>query len=112
EVKSYLFAQSMQIPPSILKLMQKFDFSQEVPKLVLYNNELNGTMLRTDAALLLLLNQFGIDIVVYNPPGHNDLENFIDDGIYDVHWLEDVVFEQEFKEPSLFKKVFFQGLLK
>ncbi|MBP2241258.1 hypothetical protein J2Z40_001820 [Cytobacillus eiseniae] len=105
EIKTYLFTQGMQIPPSILQLLQKFDYSQEVPKLILYNNELNGTMTRTDAALLLLLNQFGIDIVIYNPPGHNDLENFVDDGIYDVHWLEDVVFEQEFKEPSLLNRV-------
>ncbi|MCM3704871.1 MULTISPECIES: YceG family protein [Cytobacillus] len=112
ELKIYLFSQSLQIPPSILKLMQQFDYSQEVPKIILYNNELNGTMVRSDTALLLLLNQFGIDIVLYNPPGHNDIENFIEDDLYDVHWLEDVVFEQEFKEPSFLKKVLFQGLLK
>lgn len=110
ELKAYLFTQGMQIPASILQLLQKFDYSQDIPKLVLYNNELNGMMTRTDAALLLLLNQFGIDIVVYNPPGHNDLENFIDEGVYDVHWLEDVVFEQEFKEPSLFNRV--KGMIK
>ncbi|MGN7400400.1 YceG family protein [Cytobacillus praedii] len=110
ELKAFLFTQGMQIPVSILQLLQKFDYSQDVPKLVLYNNELNGTMTRTDAALLLLLNQFGIDIVLYNPPGHNDLENFIEEGIYDVHWLEDVVFEQEFKEPSLINRV--KGIFK
>ncbi|WP_080845720.1 YceG family protein [Cytobacillus gottheilii] len=103
DIKTYLFAQSMQIPPSMLKLFQKFDYSQDVPKVVLYNNEVNGFLVRTDAALLLLLNQFGIDIVIYNPPGHNDIENFIDERLYDVHWLEDVVFEQEFKEPSIIK---------
>lgn len=112
ELKVYLFTQSMQIPLSILKRMQQFDYSQDVPKIILYNNELNGTMIRTDAALLLLLNQFGLDIVIYNPPGHNDIENFIYEGLYDVHWLEDVVFEQEFKEPSFLKKVIFQGFLK
>ncbi|KAB2333581.1 YceG family protein [Bacillus mesophilum] len=103
DIKTYLFAQSMQIPPSMLKLFQKFDYSQDVPKVVLYNNEVNGFLVRTDAALLLLLNQFGIDIVIYNPPGHNDIENFIDESLYDVHWLEDVVFDQEFKEPSIIK---------
>ncbi|WP_282155610.1 YceG family protein [Cytobacillus gottheilii] len=103
DIKTYLFAQSMQIPPSMLKLFQKFDYSQDVPKVVLYNNEVNGFLVRTDAALLLLLNQFGIDVVIYNPPGHNDIENFIDESLYDVHWLEDVVFDQEFKEPSIIK---------
>jgi len=110
DLRTYLFTQGMQVPASVLKLLQKFDYSQDVPKLILYNNELNGTMTRTDAALLLLLNQFGIDIVLYNPPGQNDLENFVHEGVYDVHWLEDVVFELEFKEPSFFKKV--QGMFK
>lgn len=110
ELKVYLFTQGMQIPPTILKLLQRFDYSQTVPKLVLYNNELNGTMTRTDAALLLLLNQFGIDIILYNPPGHNDIENFIEEYLYDTHWLEDVVFDLEYKEPSIMKRLFRQGL--
>jgi hypothetical protein len=93
-------------------MLQKFDYSQEVPKVILYNNEINGTMTRSDAALLLLLNQFGVDLVIYNPPGHNDIENFIEGSAFDSHWLEDVVFEQEFKEPSIIKKVIFQGILK
>lgn len=112
DLKVYLFTQGMQIPPNILKLLQKFDYSQAVPKLILYNNELNGTMTRTDAALLLLLNQFGVDIVLYNPSGHNDIENFIDEQTYDIHWLEDVVFEQEYKEASIVKRIFKRGILK
>ncbi|MDZ5473142.1 YceG family protein [Bacillus sp. 31A1R] len=112
EVKIYLFTQGMQIPPNVLKLLQQFDYSQAVPKLLLYNNELNGVMTRSDAALLLLLNQFGIDIILYNPPGHNDIENYIESTLYDTHWLEEVVFEQEIKEPSIVQKVLFQGILK
>ena len=76
-VKIYLFTQGMQIPVEFVRVMQKFDYSQEVPKLVLYNNGLNGTFARSDAALFLLLNQFGIDIIIYNPPGQNDIENFL-----------------------------------
>jgi hypothetical protein len=112
ELRIYLFTQAMQVPETILKMLQRFDYSQDVPKLILYNNELNGTMTRSDAALLLLLNQLGVDLIIYNPPGHNDIENFIDESAFDAHWLEDVVFEQEFKEPSIIKKVIFQGILK
>jgi hypothetical protein len=113
ELKTYLFSQAMQTGNSMIQLMQKFDYSQDVPKLVLYNNGLSGSLIRSDAALLLLLNQFGIDIVIYNPAGHNDIENFVEDDLFDTHWLEDVVFEQEYKEPSSFlKKGFFQGILK
>jgi hypothetical protein len=112
ETKIYLFTQALQVPENILKMLQKFDYSQDVPKLILYNNELNGTLTRSDAALLLLLNQLGVDLVIYNPPGHNDIEHYIATEAFDAHWLEDVVFEQEFKEPSIIKKVLFQGILK
>ncbi len=108
-LKIYLFTQGMQIPVEILRVMQKFDYSQEVPKLVLYNNGLNGLFARSDAALFLLLNQFGMDIIIYNPPGLNDIENFLDEKIFDTHWLEDLVFEQEYKETSPLKKFFFNS---
>jgi hypothetical protein len=112
EVKMYLFTQALFMPKNIIQLMERFDYSQHVPKLMIYNNELTGMLSRSDAALLLLLNQFGIDIVLYNPPGHNDLENYLDERLFDKHWLEDVVFDLEFKELSIFKKGIFQGILK
>lgn len=112
DVKVYLFNQAMQIPEFILKMLQKFDYSQNVPKLVIFNNQLNGSLTRPDAALLLLLNQLGVDLVIYNPAGHSDIEKYIDRSVFVSHWLEDVVFELELKEPSAFKKVIFQGIIK
>jgi hypothetical protein len=112
DVKMYLFTQALFMPKPIIQLIERFDYSQHVPKLIIFNNELTGMLSRSDAALLLLLNQFGIDIILYNPPGHNDIENFLDERLFDKHWLEDVVFELEYKEPSIFKKGLFQGILK
>lgn len=112
EIRIYLFSQSMKMPKNIIQLLEKFDYSQSVPKLILFNNEMHGRLERSDAALLLLLNQFGLDIIVYNPPGHNDIENYLDNELYDTHWLDEVVFDLEFKEPSFLKKVLLQGLLK
>lgn len=110
DVKVYLFTQAMQIPENILKILQKFDYSQEVPKLLIYNNELNGSLTRADASLLLLLNQFGLDLIIYNPAGHSDIEKYIDKSAFVSHWLEEVVFELELKEPSVMKKIFYQGI--
>ncbi|MDP4164550.1 MAG: YceG family protein [Bacillota bacterium] len=112
ELKIYLFSHAMQTPGAVIQLLEKFDYSQSIPKLILFNNELTGLFTRSDAALLLLLNQFGIDLVIYNPTGHNDIENFISESLFDTHWLEDVVFDQEFKEPSIMKKGLFHGFLK
>ena len=106
QLQLYLFKQAMAIPESILRLMQRFDYSQEVPKIILYNTEQNGVLSREDAALLYLLHEIGFDIIVYNPPGQNDIENYIDAEMFETHWLEDIAFEQEYKEQSIFKKLF------
>ncbi|WP_066313168.1 YceG family protein [Bacillus sp. FJAT-29814] len=114
EVKIYLFTQAIFMPKKVIQLLEKFDYSQQVPKLIIFNNEKTGMLTRSDAALLLLLNQFGIDLIVYNPTGHNDIENYLHEQLFDIHWLEDVVFDLEYKEPSvsIFKKGLFQGILK
>ncbi|MFP9126585.1 YceG family protein [Niallia sp. BSM11] len=112
EAAIFLFTQGLIIPADILKLLQKFDYSQDVPSVILYKTELNGLFTREDAAILLLLNSFGVDIIVYNPPGHSDMETFIQEGSYDAHWLEDVVFDMEYKEESFFKKMILNGFKK
>ncbi|MDF0725774.1 YceG family protein [Cytobacillus sp. S13-E01] len=106
DVQLYLFTQATDIAPNHLNLMQLFDYSQDVPKLVLFNTEINGSLSRSDAARILLFNELGIDIVIYNPPGHNCIEQFIDSSMFDTHWLEEMSFQQEFKEPSFLKKIF------
>jgi hypothetical protein len=110
DLRLFLFKQATMIPEEILQLLQKFDYPQEVPRLVLYNSETNGELSREDAALLLFLNTFGIDIILYNPAGHTDIESYIDPSYYDVHWLEEMVFNLEYQEfqpkkESLIKKI-------
>jgi hypothetical protein len=83
DVKMYLFTQALFMPKPIIQLIERFDYSQHIPKLIIYNNELAGIFSRSDAALILLLNQFGIDIILNNPPWHNDIENFLEDRLFD-----------------------------
>ncbi|MGP7815975.1 YceG family protein [Niallia sp. 01092] len=111
EAAIFLFSQGLLLPPDILKLLQKFDYSQEVPSMILFKTEQNGVFSREDAAVLLLLNTFGIDIILYNPAGHMDIENYVKEDLFDKHLLEDVVFEMEFKEKSFIKKIFYNGIL-
>ncbi|MBT2574630.1 YceG family protein [Bacillus sp. ISL-51] len=106
DVSIYLFRQAANLPASLLQLIQTFDYVQTVPKLLLYHTEHSGELTRSDAAALLFLNEIGVDIILYNPPGHQDIEHYIKEDQYDVHWLEDMVFQQEYKEPSLVRKLF------
>ncbi|MCY7751905.1 YceG family protein [Bacillus haynesii] len=103
-VQLYLFTQAVQLPAELLNMIQTFDYSQTVPKLILYHTEQTGTLTRSDAAALLLLNEIGIDIIIYNPPGHKCIDHYIDGQHFDTHWLDDMSFNQEFKEPSIVRK--------
>lgn len=109
DLQLFIFKQASILPDKILQLLQNFDYSQEVPRVILYNMESNGDLSREDAALLLFLNSFGVDVVLYHPAGLTDIEKYIDPLHYDVHWLEDMVFGQSYnefqpKEESVFKK--------
>ena len=48
-----MFSRNFQIPPNILEQLEKFDYSQDVPKIVIFNNEKSGELTRSDAVLLL-----------------------------------------------------------
>jgi hypothetical protein len=109
QLKLFLFTAALELPESIVKLLQQFDYSQTVPKLVVFNNGKIGEMNRTDAALLVLLNEMGLDVIIYNPTGQNDIEFYLDSSFLDDHWLEEVSFDEDFNahlypSGSLLKK--------
>ena len=110
DVRLYLFTQLTVIPKSVITLFLKFDYPQEVPRLVIYNSGSGGGITRSDAALLLLLNELGLDIILFNPSGLKDLELFIDERYYDIHLMDQFEFDYEYQERKvpiwrrLFKK--------
>ncbi|OCA86792.1 MULTISPECIES: YceG family protein [unclassified Bacillus (in: firmicutes)] len=112
DLQLFLFKQASLIPEDFLKQLQQFDYSQDVPRIVLYNMGTNSTFTREDAALLLFLNEFGVDIVLYHPAGQTDIENFVDPSHYDTHWLEDIVFEQEIPDFQQEEKSFIKKIIK
>ena len=81
DVALYVFAQLSQIPPNILEQLEKFDYSQDVPKIVIFNNEKSGELTRSDAVLLLFLNQIGVDVFHFNPREETILNHILKRGI-------------------------------
>ncbi|RBW70993.1 YceG family protein [Bacillus taeanensis] len=112
DVQLYLLQQASKIPKKIIELLQKFDYSQAVPRIVLYNNEMNGSLSRSDAALLLLLNEMGVDLILYHPAGHNDVEQYITEDKFDVHRLDEMCFELGFKQSLGFRDLVKSKLFK
>lgn len=105
-----IFSVLINLDGVILELLQAFDYPEEVPKIVVFNNEENGNLSFEDCIMLAFMNSMGIDIVIYNPSGYNDIENYISPEHYDIHRLENVSFELTFKKYVQKKKGFFEGL--
>jgi hypothetical protein len=107
-----IFSVLVNLDKSILQLLQSFDYPEEVPKIVIYNNEKNGNISYEDSIMLSFLNAMGVDILIYNPSGYTDIERYIYSDMYDIHHLEDVSFNLDFKKYEAKKKGFFKNLFK
>ncbi len=104
-----IFSVLINLDITILELLQAYDYPEEVPKIIIYNNEENGNLSFEDCIMLAFMNSMGIDIIIYNPSGYNDIENFIYPEQYDIHRLENVTFKLQFKKYVEKKKGFFES---
>ena len=106
DLQLYQFSQSMSLPDSVIQLIQLFDYPQFVPTLLFYNEEKDGALSRADANAIALIHTFGLDVIIINPQGHQDIERWIDAEAMDTHWLDERSFNEPFREPSVVKKIF------
>ena len=106
DVKLYAFSQSMSLPDAVIQSIQLFDYPQFVPTFLFYNEEKDGELSRPDANAIALLHSFGLDVIIINPQGHQDVERWIEQETMDTHWLDERSFNEPFREPSVVKKIF------
>ena len=57
-------------------MIQQFDFTKEIPKVVAVSVNENVATLE-DAVYLLYLNLIGFDIVVFTPTGYRNIDKYI-----------------------------------
>lgn len=60
----------------VLKILQKFDFTKDIPKIVVIDT-IEDTFSKVECIQLLLFNLLGFDIIVYTPTGYKNLETYI-----------------------------------
>jgi hypothetical protein len=91
------------IEEPLIKLLARFDYPFNVPKIIVYNNGSKFSKITfADAVKLAFMNSLGIDVIVYNPAGYNDIEDFIREGYYDGFRLEEVAFNFKYSSWRLF----------
>lgn len=71
---------------TLIKLIEVFDYPQEIPKVIVYDNE-KTTFSENDAILLAYFNLIGLDVVIFTPTNYRTIEQQIKPSLFDVHQL-------------------------
>lgn len=83
----------MELEEPLISLLSKFDYPFYVPKIVVYNNGSKTSKITfEDAVKLMFMSSFGIDVIIFNPAGYNDIEDFARERYYDIHRLEEIAY--------------------
>ena len=77
---------------SLIKLIEVFDYPQEIPKVIVYDNE-KETFTETDAILLAYFNLIGLDVIILTPTNYMTIEQQIKPRFLDIHQLPFVKYD-------------------
>ena len=85
-------------PQPLLQLLQQFDFTKDIPKIVIVANG-KQTFAVFECILLVLFNMIGFDIIIFTPTGYKNLETYIRPEAYESFNLGE--FKYDFRPENL-----------
>jgi len=93
----------------LLNLIEGYDFTADIPKIIIYVNS-RDTFNQDDAMLLGLLRTMGLDVILLSPNGANNMELVISEKFINQIKLDEFVYDLPLKAPakksSFFSKLF------
>lgn len=87
-----VLATLLNLDKQYLQLIQNFDFTGDVPKLLVLDN-VEATFNLEDCILILFLNLIGFDVAVFTPTGYRNLEKYIARSAYEEYTIGEFVFD-------------------
>lgn len=88
----------MNLDRELLRLMQKFDFTKDIPKLIVID-VIEDTFSKIECIQLVLYNLLGFDILICTPTGYRNIETFVSDAAFETHTMNE--FEYNVHIPKL-----------
>lgn len=104
-MKISIFAVLTNLNEEFLKLLQGFDYPLKVPKILVYNNNKGKNLTFADAVTLMFMNSMGVDIIIFNPGGASDIENYVKEEYYDIHRLEETHPNLPYRKNTIFYRL-------
>lgn len=110
----------MNIEKEILRLLQKYDFTKDIPKLVVID-VIEDTFSKVECIQLVLYNLLGFDIIIYTPTGYKNIETYVSEAAFETHIMNEFKYNvhipkfripdsvPEPKSEGLFGKLFKKG---
>ncbi len=88
----------------IVRLIDNFDFTSNIPKIVIYLDDENTI---SDSMIMLLgyIHKIGIDIIIFNPSGLTNLNKIIRKDRFNYIRLEKMEYESKYKKLILVKNI-------
>lgn len=103
----------LNLDKEFMKLLQSFDFTKQLPKLI-WIDAVEQTFSLEECIQLVLCNLVGFDILIYTPTGYKNLETFVSPDAFEEHTLNEFQYNLEvpkFRIPTETKNSGFFGKL-
>ena len=81
----------LNLESNTLKILQQFDFTKEIPKIIIIDVNENMATLQ-DCILLTFFNLIGFDIIIYTPTGYQNIEKYISKNLYEEYQIGDYIY--------------------
>lgn len=92
----------MNLGKDFLQLVQRFDFTKTIPKLI-YIDAIEDTFTLSECIQTVMCNLIGFDVLIYTPTGYKNIETFVSNDAFEEHIMNQFVYQTEvpkFKIPS------------
>lgn len=111
DIMHLIIKTGLSIDKNILRIIQNYDFTKEIPKIIIVDN-IQQTFNVYECIYLVLLNLMAFDIIIYTPTGYKNLENYILPQAYETYTMKN--FKDNLHIPVLKPSSggFFSGLFK
>ncbi len=121
EMVDYVMYAGLNLDRSVLRLLQKYDFTKDIPKFIVVD-AIEEPFSKLECTQLLLFSYLGFDVLIFSPAGYRDIETHVSDDAFETHTFNEFMYNvsvPRFKIPTeprtkkqkggLFSKLFKKG---